>query len=209
MKHLHVLAFGALATATATAADPAASYSARLEAVNAAVVRSDATGEAHFKLDGDTLAIEIRMRGVPADMVHWQHLHGFADGRDAACPSAQADANGDGVVDLVETEKSAGTTLVPFDAMPAAMDVAHGDYPSADADGAYHYAARVPVQALQAAFAKAFPGQQFDLEKRVVFIHGVPADTRLPDSVASLGPIPAYTTLPIACGRIVRVIKHQ
>lgn len=208
MKHLHVLAIGVLASSTPAAANAATGYSARLDAMNSAVVRSDATGEAKFTLDGDTLSIDIRMRGLPAEMVHWQHFHGFADGRDAACPSTKADANGDGVVDLIETERSAGTTMVPFDTVPAAMDVAHGDYPRADANGTYHYTARVPIKALQAAFAKAFPGQQLDLERRVVFIHGVPADTRLPDSVASLGPIPAYTTLPIACGRIVRVIEH-
>ena len=38
----------------------------------------------------------------------------------------------------------------------------------------------------------------------VVFIHGIPAASKLPASVASLGPIPAHVTLPIACGRITR-----
>lgn len=50
-----------------------------------------------------------------------------------------------------------------------------------------------------------FPGQQLDLARRVVFIHGLPVDTKLPTSVASLGPIPAQVTLPIACGKIERV----
>ncbi|MCC6560573.1 MAG: hypothetical protein IT478_04385 [Xanthomonadales bacterium] len=44
-----------------------------------------------------------------------------------------------------------------------------------------------------------------DLDRRVVFIHGVPGDTRLPSTVASLGPIPASVTLPIACGVIKRI----
>jgi hypothetical protein len=35
-----------------------------------------------------------------------------------------------------------------------------------------------------------------------VYIHGVPSATQLPSSVASLGPIPAQVTLPIACGKI-------
>lgn len=206
MKHLHVLALGGLVlggAGMACASDLATTgYTATLSAMNSAVAQSEAAGEAQFKVDGDTLAIDIHMRGVPADTVHWQHFHGFVDGRDANCPGAKADANGDGVVDLIETERSAGTTMVPFDAKPAGMDVAHGDYPEADANGEYHYTARVSIKALEAAFAKAFPGQHLDFDKRVIFIHGVPADTRLPDSVASLGPIPAHTTLPIACGKI-------
>ncbi|HMN56213.1 MAG TPA: hypothetical protein PKE15_03120, partial [Ottowia sp.] len=68
-----------------------------------------------------------------------------------------------------------------------------------------HYHETVSLPALEQAFAKAFPGQQLDLNKRVVFIHGVPAGTALPASVQSLGPIPAQVTLPIACGQIERV----
>jgi hypothetical protein len=39
----------------------------------------------------------------------------------------------------------------------------------------------------------------------VVFVHGIPAASKLPASVASLGPIPTQVTLPIACGKITRV----
>jgi hypothetical protein len=62
----------------------------------------------------------------------------------------------------------------------------------------------VSLSALQAAFGKAFDGQKLDLDRRVVFLHGVPATSRLKASVASLGPIPAQVTLPIACGEITR-----
>ena len=83
-------------------------------------------------------------------------------------------------------------------------DVANGTYPKASADGTYQYQATISLKALQAAFAKAFGDQQLDLDRRVVFIHGVPSTTKLPASVASLGPIPAQLTLPIACGKIER-----
>jgi hypothetical protein len=46
-----------------------------------------------------------------------------------------------------------------------------------------------------------------DLDRRVVFIHGVPAATALPASVQSLGTVPAQVTLPIACGKIGRVAQ--
>jgi hypothetical protein len=156
-------------------------------------------------VDGDKLTIDIKVKGAPPDTVHWQHFHGFANGQAATCPTTAADANHDGIIDLIETGKASGTTMVPFDTDPAAMDVAHGAYPEADAHGTYHYRETVSLKALDAAFDKAFKGQMPDLGKRVVFIHGVPSDTRLPATVASLGSIPAQVTLPIACGKIERV----
>jgi hypothetical protein len=141
---------------------------------------------------------------LPKDIEHWQHFHGFTNGREAACPMQSADANGDGIIDVVETEAASGTTMVPFSSNPVSMDVAHGAYPKASAAGTVQYQATVSLSALQAAFAKAFDGQKLDLDRRVVFIHGTPAASTLKASVASLGPIPAQVTLPIACGKITR-----
>jgi hypothetical protein len=75
-------------------------------------------------------------------------------------------------------------------------------YPKASANGTYEYRRTVSLKALKAAFAKAFDGAKLDLDRRVVVIHGTPKT--LPASVASLGPIPAQVTLPIACGTIER-----
>ena len=137
--------------------------------------------------------------------MHWQHFHGFKDNNDAACPTEAADVNHDGIIDLIETEPAAGTTMVPFDEDPAAMDVGGGTYPKAGADGTFQYQKTVSLKALDAAFAKAFGDKDLDLDRRVVFVHGVLESTELPDSVASLGTVPARVTLPIACGEIKRV----
>ncbi len=177
-------------------------YIAHLAPMNVAAVGSKTTGEARFEVRGDKLIIDIKVRGAPPDITHWQHFHGFKDGRVATCPSSSADKNGDGIIDLIETGPASGTTMVPFDDAPAKMDVAHGVYPRASADGSYSYHEVVSLKALRAAFAKAFGTRRIDLDRRVVYIHGVPADTKLPPTVASLGPIPAHVTLPIACGRI-------
>lgn len=215
LKHacLPALIAGALALAAplgAAAATPAhAVYVAHLHAMNTAASHADTTGEARFTLDGDKLTIRIHVKGAPPDTVHWQHFHGFKDGQAASCPGPSADANHDGIIDLIETGKASGTTMVPFISAPASMDVAHGHYPKADTHGDYTYSETVSLQALDAAFAKAFPGQKLDLTRRVVYIHGVPSTTQLPNTVASLGPIPAQVTLPIACGRIERVASHR
>ena len=180
-------------------------YVAHLHPVNSKVTGLQTSGEARFSIVGDHLTISLKARGLPPNIVHWQHFHGFADNRAASCPGTAADVNGDGIIDLIETEPAAGTTMVPFTDDPVAMDVAHGTYPKASAAGTYTYRQIVSLKDLTAAFAKASNDPALDLDRRVVFIHGVVDTSKLPATVASLGPIPASVTLPIACGRIERV----
>lgn len=180
-------------------------YIAHLHALNAKVAGKQTKGTARFTIKGDSLTIGIDVQNAPADMTHLQHFHGFTDGRDATCATQGADANKDGVVDLMETEPMSGTTMVPFTGDPVSMVVVTDSYPKANAGGSYHYSKTVSLSALGKAFAEKFSGQQLDLDHRVVYIHGVPSDTKLPSTAASLGTIPAQVTLPIACGKIEAV----
>jgi hypothetical protein len=205
----HALLMAAAAAALPAVADAQtgqsnAVYVAHLSALNTTVTGLKSVGEATFTIKGDSLTIAVNASGLPKDIENWQHFHGFTDGREAACPTQSADANGDGVIDVVETGTAAGTTMVPFSADPVGMDVPHGTYPRASETGLLQYKETVSLSALEAAFAKAFEGQKLDLDRRVVFIHGIPSAGKLKTSVASLGPIPAQVTLPIACGRIIR-----
>jgi hypothetical protein len=192
------------AVAAAQTGESTAVYVAHLSGLNTTVTGLKSAGEATFTIKGDSLTIAVNASGLPKDIEHWQHFHGFTDGRQAACPAQSADANGDGIIDVVETGTAAGTTMVPFSGDPVSMDVPHGTYPKASATGTLRYQETVSLSTLQAAFAKAFDGQKLDLDRRVVFIHGIPAASKLKASVASLGPIPAQVTLPIACGEISR-----
>ncbi len=205
----------AAAATDAPAATPSASsngraevtYVARLHPLNAGVTGSQAAGEARFVVTGDQLKISVDARHLPPGMMHLQHFHGFADNQQATCPTAAADVNGDGIVDLIETEPMAGTTMVPFQADPVSMQIVTDTYPTASATGSYDYHQTVSLSALTAAFEKTFHSKGLDLDRRVVLVHGVPPDTALPGTVASLGTIPAQVTLPIACGEIVRVAR--
>jgi hypothetical protein len=198
-----------IAAFAAQAAEPGSHsemvYVAHLHPMNSKVSGLQTAGEARFSVSGDKLTISIKAEKVPPNLVHWQHFHGFTDDRAATCPTQTADANGDGIIDLIETEPAAGTTMVPFTDNPVAMDVAGGTYPKASADGTYTYRQTVSLKELTAAFAKTFHDHTLDLTRRVIFIHGVVPGSNLPASVASLGPIPADVTLPIACGRIEAV----
>lgn len=180
-------------------------YEAELSALNADITGGETSGKARFEIKGDIMKVNIKVKNAPAGIEHWQHFHGFADGSDATCPTADDDANDDGIVDLIETEKKSGTTMVPFNDLPAKMDIPTDTYPVADEDGNYEYKMEVKMNDLAEAFGDAFDGSSIDLDKRVLFIHGVAEDTELPETVQSLGPIPASTTLPIACGKITKI----
>lgn len=181
-------------------------YVAHLHAMNSNVAGHEASGLARFVIQGGKLTISVHAAGLAPDIMHMQHIHGFVDGRAARCATAAADVNGDGVVDLAETEPFSGTTMVPFNGDPVSMNVAAATYPKASRQGSYEYRKTVSLTALEMAFTKAFPGQKLDLARRVFYIHGVAPDTRLPTSAAaSLGTVPAQVTLPVACGKITEI----
>jgi hypothetical protein len=182
--------------------DSRAVYVAQLHPMNATITGLKTTGQARFTVEGDSLTIRIDVKNAAPGATHWQHFHGFKDGRAASCATPAADKNHDGIVDLIETEPASGTTMVPFIDDPVSMNVAEGTYPKASAAGSYEYRSTVSLKALTAAFAKAFDGAKLDLDRRVVLIHGT--SKTLPGTVASLGPIPSTVTLPIACGTIQR-----
>ena len=198
-------ATAAAKTAGKKATKPDAVYVAKLRAVNSKASGLEAGGTMRFTVHGDRLTIQVRVHGVPPNIEHWQHFHGFPDGKQATCPGAAADVNGDGYIDIRETEPTSGTTMVPFNADPVSLDIPTDTYPHATAKGTFEYEKTVSLSALDAAFGKKFDGHTIDLDHRVVQVHGVLEAPALPGSVASLGTIPARVTLPLACGEIHRI----
>lgn len=180
-------------------------YEAVLTALNSNVTQTETEGKATFIVKDGAMEVTIEIRNAPADMQHWQHFHGFENGDAADCVSTDQDENGDGIVDVVETEAVSGTTMVPFHDLPVEMNIPTDTYPTADEDGNYLYEATLNLEDLESAFADAFDGQEINLDSRVLYIHGVPGDTELPDTVQSIGDIPPQVTLPIACGKIVKI----
>ena len=106
-------------------------YVAQLHPMNVKATGHRTTGEARFTVKGDSLTISVKVKGAAPGITHWQHFHGFKDNRDAACATQAADANRDGIIDLIETEPASGTTMVPFIDDPVSMNVAEGTYPKA------------------------------------------------------------------------------
>lgn len=179
-------------------------YTAELRSINSEITGMHAKGMAKFVIENDTMYVSINMVDTPAKMMHWQHFHGFEDGSIATCVTDELDTNGDGVIDVIETEAASGTTMVPFNELPVSMDIGDNSYPISGHDGTYVYEAKIPMDAMEAAFTEVFGRSGLSLDSRVLYVHGVPSYTELPETVASIGDIPAHVTIPIACGKIER-----
>lgn len=178
-------------------------YIADINPLNADKIGTNSHGKAEFTIEGNKLAIKIDMYDTPANTQHWAHFHGFSEGKNAQIATTEDDVNNDGFVDLPETEPKSGTTMVPFDNAPHDMNIPHDNYPMADENGDYSYEQEVPLDELKARFKETFGTENLELDKRVVYIHGVPGDFELPDTVAGeVHGYDAHTTLPIAVGKI-------
>lgn len=182
-------------------------YRAEISALNETKIGTTPHGYVEFTRLGDNLHIKLEMFDTPANIQHWEHFHGFPDGRDATIPTQEQDTNQDGWIDLIETEAVSGTTMVPLDNAPHHMNIPHDEYPIADERGYYSYEKDIPYKALKRKFKDVFGTADLDLEKRVVYIHGVPRSLHIPDTVGGKisDTYDQYVTLPIAAGKIKKL----
>lgn len=180
-------------------------YAAELKPMNQQVAGNAASGKAEFRIKDDTIVISITAKGLTPSIMHLQHYHGFTEGKDAVCPAKEQDVNKDGVIDLIETEKTSGVTLVPFHDNPANLTIKTDTYPVAGSDGTVQYQQTVSLARLRVAVKQKYGMSDVQLEKMVVFLHGVDPKTSLPASLRSLPDVPGHVTLPVACGEIKKM----
>ena len=182
-------------------------YRAEIQPLNAEKIGTAAHGYVEFLQEEEELKIKLEMFDTPANIQHWEHFHGFPDGKEAQVPTLAQDSNGDGWIDLPETESVSGTTMGPLDNAPHEMTIPNDGYPVADAKGYYSYEKTVPLKALKAKFKEVFGTDDLQLEKRVVYIHGIPRSLDIPDTVGGklTESYDQYVTLPIAAGKIQRI----
>jgi len=193
---------------------PDGDYEATLHPLNPAVQDHTgpvgvAHGKAYFSVRNGQFTATVNAEGVQQGMIHPEHIHSAAN-----CPPASADVNHDGFVDVIEGVPFYGPILIPLDDHLASQ--ASGTFPTANGvRGLLRYMSSTSLAAMLADLNAADPdptdavvklgGAPLALETRHVVLHGVDASTALPSSVASLAGVPAYLTLPIACGEIRRV----
>jgi hypothetical protein len=158
-----------------------------------------ASGKAYFRVVNGMLTAVVDASGTEPtegafpDGIHPQHIHA-AD----RCPTASADTNGDGIVDVIEGIPFYGPILVPLDGDISNTTSEIPSFPfGMGKKGTYHYEASTTLNVLETAL-----NEPLNLPARHVVIHGVDLATPLPASVQSLPGLPAQITLPIACGEI-------
>jgi len=104
---------GTLLAQPAAAVHEGAVYTGTLSELNG----SGATGNAKITVsqDGETMAVVINGRNLNLDGPHAMHLHGKVDGDTVAastCPTMAEDADGDGIVTVVEGAVKYGSVQV-------------------------------------------------------------------------------------------------
>lgn len=186
-------------------------FRANLTTLNSNVTGNSTTGTALFRIEGDEIEVLMNVNGAPKSITHIQHIH-----TGTACPTASADTNGDGFVDVVEGVPAYGPILVNLDGDLNSFAASSSSFPTSNSAGTYVYREKATLSRLLAdlrtedtdttdAIVKLQPGEELNLGQRHVVVHGVPSSANLPATVQSLGTIPSSATLPIACGTITRL----
>ncbi|MDI3193561.1 CHRD domain-containing protein [Pseudarthrobacter sp. AL07] len=150
-----------------------------------------ASGTAVITVNGDDITVTVDVQGVTAGTLHPQHIHAGT-----TCPNAGDDVNHDSFVDVIEGLPKYGPVLISLDSDLNSFAPSL-DFPVADASGSYHYSEEASKSHLQSELKQALK-----LGDRHVVIHGINPTDPLPTTVASLPGLPAWATLPVACGQL-------
>lgn len=131
-------------------------YTAEIGCLKLEKIGTKAHGTLESTVDGAQCCIYIEMFDTPLNVQHWEHSVGFSDGKPAEIATAAQELNGDGFVDLPETEPVLGTTMVPFELEPLKSYVPNDSYPVAELDGHQLYDKLVDLKERQKASKAAF-----------------------------------------------------
>ena len=183
------------------ASTPAAQvWNANLQPLNGHVSLRPVHGNATVRVHDGQVTVTVHATGLEPDIPHPQHIHGFLAGDASMCPTMAADANDDGVVDVVEGLPDYGGILVTLDS-----DITNGSGTeaaglprSSNRGGTIRYEMSAPLSEVEDGL-----GGALDAGNRTVVLHGVDPETQLPDA-QSIGELPASLTLPVACGELSR-----
>ena len=177
------------------------SYSIELAELNG----SGSSGVAVLTLaDDGSLTVNIEAQGMVPGQPHAQHVHGDSSlERDFTCPTQDADANGDGIVNTLEGIPSYGEIHIALttqgDATPAS-GLAIDRFPIAGADGALTYERTFTAAELPDGTATA-------VRNLHVVTHGIDVngngDYDMAAGPSELDPaLPQEATAPASCGII-------
>lgn len=163
---------------------------------------SSVDGTAAVMLDGMQLTVMVDVSGHSPGLPHAQHIHFEPGGEAPVCPTADADADGDGLITTAEGQPAYGgvqvslTTEGDFGADSA---LAVDRFPVAEDDGSVTYERTFELD-------QATVDQLMQMEQVVVALHGIDLDDSGQydgDAPSSLDPsLPLEATIPAACAEV-------
>ncbi len=187
-------------------------YEANLEPLNSHLA-GEANGKAVIKLRGDEMMVEVQMNGTESQIVHPQYLH-LSD----QCPTLSSDTNNDGVIDDLEGRMNYGSALIPFDSDLATQMEEKSNFPKADFSGNYFYRSETSwIKMMTDLLLKdgnpsdgmAKLNSALNLKDRVVVIKGISSSVKLPETAQTLENETPHNSMPIACGRLIKVASAE
>lgn len=173
------------------------------------------TGSIEIQVEGDDFMVESMVKDSPAGIKHYQFIMSGSE-----CPDFNDDKNLDGIIDIREMMNKTGKFFIPLDSN-LSEQIAGMDYgPIANGTGSFIYRRSTTLSMLLSDLNAPDPdradhlvklptGDYLKLAKKVVVILGVPKLIDLPDTVSNIDNFTEHESLPIACGRIMRVLKDS
>lgn len=186
----------------------AGQYEATLIPLNAHLA-GDSAGRAVVKVQGDEFQVEVSISGSRAQTSHPQRIH-IMD----SCPTLSSDINKDGVIDAVEGTSSYGPALIPLDGDLSVQVDKEVKYPVSDFSGNYFYRQQTSMKEMMNDLISKDGDLNDNLVKltsrlnlagRQVVIYGTDQQTAIPETVATINGEDKHSSLPIACGTLIKV----
>lgn len=173
----------------------------------------ETVGTVTIKVYGDEFVAQTVVNGSPAGIKHFQYINAGSE-----CPTVEDDNNADNFIDIVEAQKKTGSILIPLDSKLSNQFEGMDYGPIANARGAFVYKRSAPLTYIELdlhakdpsstdGMTKLHTGENLNLAGRIVTLHG--SATALPQSVGTFEEMTAKESLPIACGRLVRLSTDE
>lgn len=186
---------------------------AKFETINTHV-NGTLAGSSTFYKKGDLITVYNRLFAGAPSAWHMQNI--YTGNR---CPVAEDDTNMDGIIDIKEGNEVLGKILIPLDSDINSQMAGYRVFPVADMYGSYFYEKDGSFRALLSDLRKPDPDpfdnivklsgdEALQIEGKVVVIHGINETfVHLPETVQSEMDLPAWKTIPIACGILRRASR--
>lgn len=185
----------------------AGSYKAVLRPLNSAISGWIPYGNAEIKVSAGVLTI-VTYLDDDQKVTHIQSIH---EGK--RCPDLTMDKNADGFIDMIEAKATIGNVLIPLDGDLSEQDLGRESYPQG---GSFTYTKETSLEKLLADlystdlnpndhFIKLKSEQPFNIEGKVILIHGTADTNKIPISLQAHDGLSRSISVPIVCGVIRRI----